>query len=66
MRGTERYKEIALVVTSRYIDRIRVCNYIRFRNAEIIPDNVMLFLAKNGASLNVSSVKHLIIKYVKI
>ncbi len=40
-------------------------NYIRFRNTEIVLDDNILFLAKNGTSLNVSSVKHLVAKYVK-
>ena len=40
-------------------------NYIRFRNTEIVLDDDILFLAKNGTSLNVSSVKHLVAKCVK-
>lgn len=40
-------------------------NYIRFRNTELVLDDDILFLAKNGTSLNVSSVKALVSKYVK-
>jgi site-specific recombinase XerD len=40
-------------------------NYIRYRNTELVLDDDILFLAKNGTSLNVSSVKHLVAKYVK-
>ena len=40
-------------------------NYLRYRNTQLVLDDDMLFLAKNGTSLNVSSVKYLVAKYVK-
>jgi integrase/recombinase XerC len=40
-------------------------NYWRFRNTELILDDDIFFLAKNGTSLNVSSVKYIVAKYVK-
>ncbi len=40
-------------------------NYIHYRSAELILDDEILFLAKNGTSLNVSSIKFLVAKYVK-
>ena len=40
-------------------------NYLRYRATELILDDDMLFLAKNGTSLNVSSVKAIVAKYVK-
>jgi site-specific recombinase XerD len=40
-------------------------NYLRYRNTELILDDEIFFLAKNGTSLNVSSVKYLVAKYVK-
>jgi hypothetical protein len=40
-------------------------NYLRYRNTEWIEDDEIFFLAKNGTSLNVSSVKYLVAKYVK-
>jgi site-specific recombinase XerD len=40
-------------------------NYLRYRNTELIMDNDIFFLAKNGTSLNVSSVKYIVAKYVK-
>jgi integrase/recombinase XerC len=40
-------------------------NYSRYRNTELILDGDIFFLAKNGTSLNVSSVKYLVAKYVK-
>jgi integrase/recombinase XerD len=40
-------------------------NYARYRNTEIILDDDMFFLAKNGTSMNVSTVKYLVAKYVK-
>jgi integrase/recombinase XerC len=40
-------------------------NYLRYRNTELILDDDILFLAKNGTSLNVSSVKYIVAKYVK-
>jgi site-specific recombinase XerD len=40
-------------------------NYLRSRNTELILDDDIFFLAKNGTSLNVSSVKYLVAKYVK-
>jgi integrase/recombinase XerC len=40
-------------------------NYIRYRNTQLIVDDEILFLAKNGTSLNVSTVKYTVAKYVK-
>ena len=40
-------------------------NYLRYRNTELIEDDEILFLAKNGTSLNVSTVKYTVAKYVK-
>ena len=40
-------------------------NYMRYRNTELILDDETFFLAKNGTSLNVSTVKYLVAKYVK-
>jgi site-specific recombinase XerD len=40
-------------------------NYIRYRATELILDDDILFLAKNGTSLNISSVKAIVAKYVK-
>jgi integrase/recombinase XerC len=40
-------------------------NYLRYRNTELIEDDEVLFLAKNGTSLNVSTVKYTVAKYVK-
>jgi site-specific recombinase XerD len=40
-------------------------NYLRYRNTELILDDEVFFLAKNGTSLNVSSVKYIVAKYVK-
>jgi site-specific recombinase XerD len=40
-------------------------NYLRYRNTELIVDDDILFLAKNGTSMNVSTVKYLVAKYVK-
>jgi site-specific recombinase XerD len=40
-------------------------NYLRHRASELILDDEILFLAKNGTSLNVSSVKYIVAKYVK-
>jgi integrase/recombinase XerC len=40
-------------------------NYLRYRATEIILDDDTLFLAKNGTSLNVSSVKAIVAKYIK-
>jgi site-specific recombinase XerD len=40
-------------------------NYLRYRNTELILDDDIFFLAKNGTSLNVSSVKYIVAKYVK-
>jgi integrase/recombinase XerD len=38
---------------------------MRYRNTELIVDDDTFFLAKNGTSLCVSSVKYLVAKYVK-
>lgn len=40
-------------------------NYHRYRNTEPIVDYDTFFLAKNGTSMNVSTVKYLVAKYVK-
>jgi site-specific recombinase XerD len=40
-------------------------NYLRYRNTELIVDDDTFFLAKNGTSLAVSTVKYLVAKYVK-
>jgi integrase/recombinase XerC len=40
-------------------------NYLRYRNTELVLDDEVFFLANNGTSLNVSSVKYLVAKYVK-
>ena len=40
-------------------------NYARYRNTQLIVDDEILFLAKNGTSMNVSTVKYLVAKYVK-
>jgi site-specific recombinase XerD len=40
-------------------------NYLRYRNTQLIVDDDIFFLAKNGTSLNVSTVKYTVAKYVK-
>jgi site-specific recombinase XerD len=40
-------------------------NYLRYRNTQLIVDDEILFLAKNGTSLNVSTVKYTVAKYVE-
>jgi site-specific recombinase XerD len=40
-------------------------NYLRFRATELVLDDETLFLAKNGTSRNVSTVKYIVAKYVK-
>jgi integrase/recombinase XerC len=40
-------------------------NYLRYRNTELVLDDEIFFLAKNGTSLNVSTVKYTVAKYVK-
>src|SRR4029453_533112 len=40
-------------------------NSLRYRNTELILDDDTFFLAKNGTSMNVSTVKYLVAKYVK-
>jgi integrase/recombinase XerC len=40
-------------------------NYLRYRNTQLIEDDETFFLAKNGTSLNVSTVKYTVAKYVK-
>ena len=40
-------------------------NYRRYRNTQMIEDDDILFLAKNGTSLNVSTVKYTVAKYVQ-
>jgi site-specific recombinase XerD len=40
-------------------------NYLRYRNTELVLDDEICFLAKNGTSLNVSSIKYIVAKYVK-
>ena len=38
---------------------------MRYRNTQLILDDEIFFLAKNGTSLNVSTVKYTVAKYVK-
>ena len=40
-------------------------NYLRYRNTQLVLDDEIIFLAKNGTSLNVSTVKYTVAKYVK-
>jgi site-specific recombinase XerD len=40
-------------------------NYLRYRASQLVLDDEIFFLAKNGTSLNVSTVKYIIAKYVK-
>jgi integrase/recombinase XerC len=40
-------------------------NYMRYRNTQLTVDDDILFLAKNGTSMNVSTVKYTVTKYVK-
>jgi integrase/recombinase XerC len=40
-------------------------NYYRYRITQLILDDAIFFLAKNGTSLNVSTVKYTVAKYVK-
>jgi len=40
-------------------------NYLRYRTTQLILDDDIFFLAKNGMSLAVSTVKYLVAKYVK-
>jgi integrase/recombinase XerC len=40
-------------------------NYLRYRTTQLILDDDTFFLAKNGTSLAVSTVKYLVAKYVK-
>jgi site-specific recombinase XerD len=40
-------------------------NYLRYRTTQLIVDDEIFFLAKNGTSLNVSTVKYTVAKYVK-
>jgi site-specific recombinase XerD len=40
-------------------------NYLRYRNTQLVLDDEVLFLAKNRMSLNVSSIKYIVAKYVK-
>jgi integrase/recombinase XerC len=40
-------------------------NYLRYRTTQLIIDDDTFFLAKNGTSMNVSTVKYLVAKYVK-
>ena len=40
-------------------------NYYRYRTTQLILDDDTFFLAKNGTSMNVSTVKYLVAKYVK-
>lgn len=39
--------------------------YLRFRDTELILHDDIFFLAKNGTSINVSVIKHMVQKYVK-
>jgi integrase/recombinase XerC len=40
-------------------------NYMRYRTTQLIVDTDIFFLAKNGTSLNVSTVKYTVAKYIK-
>jgi site-specific recombinase XerD len=40
-------------------------NYLRYRASQLVLDDDIFFLAKNGTSLNVSTVKYIVAKYVK-
>jgi integrase/recombinase XerC len=40
-------------------------NYLRYRNTQLVLNDEFVFLAKNGTSLNVSTVKYTVAKYVK-
>jgi integrase/recombinase XerC len=40
-------------------------NYLRHRATQLVLDDDTLFLAKNGTSLNVSSIKAIVAKYIK-
>jgi integrase/recombinase XerC len=40
-------------------------NYLRYRASQVVLDDEIFFLAKNGTSLNVSTVKYIVAKYVK-
>jgi integrase/recombinase XerC len=40
-------------------------NYLRYRNTQLVVEDDVFFLAKNGTSLNVSSIKYIVAKYVK-
>jgi integrase/recombinase XerC len=40
-------------------------NYLRYRASQLVLDDEVFFLAKNGTSLNVSTVKYIVAKYVK-
>ena len=40
-------------------------NDLRYRNTQLVLDDEVFFLAKNGTSLNVSSIKYIVAKYVK-
>jgi site-specific recombinase XerD len=40
-------------------------NDLRYRNTQLVLDDEVLFLAKNRTSLNVSSIKYTVAKYVK-
>jgi site-specific recombinase XerD len=40
-------------------------NYLRYRNMQLVLDDEVFFLAKNGTSLSVSTVKYLVAKYVQ-
>ncbi len=40
-------------------------NYFHYRNTELIIDDDILFLAKNGTSLNVSTIKYIVAKYIQ-
>lgn len=42
-----------------------LCNYIRYRSTQLVLDDEVFSLAKNGTSLNVSSIKYIVAKYVK-
>jgi integrase/recombinase XerD len=56
-------KDRQIPLVSEVIKALR--NYLRYRNTQLVLDDEIFFLAKNGTSLNVSSIKYIVAKYVK-
>ena len=56
-------KDRQIPLVDEAVKALRHCK--RYRNTELILDDDVFFLAKNGTSLNVSTVKYLVAKYVK-